>query len=129
MKTNKLGFIEKVFEMLEMIFDDEISVSVLVNYEAGEPELLLVSVIRNMLNLKINSGTITAKEVLEVVVELKRVLTDDEGSVADFYEFFLTSNNEKIKVATSILEEIKAFLEMGIENKDDEIGGVDNEVS
>ena len=134
MKTDKLGLIEKVFEMLEMVFDDEVSVSVLINYytEASKPERVLVSVIRDMLNLKINSGFITQREVLELVVELKRVLIEaikTVGIIFDLYTFLLTQSDKKIQVATSILDEINIFLEMGIENIDDEIGGVDNEVS
>ena len=134
MKTDKLGLIEKVFEMLEMVFDNEVSVSVLINYytEASNAERLLVSVIRDMLNLKIDYGFITQREVLELVVELKRVLIEaikTVGIIFDLYTFLLTQSDKKIQVATSILDEINIFLEMGIENIDDEIGGVDNEVS
>lgn len=132
MKTEKLGFIEKVFEMLEMIFDDEVSVSAVVNYEAGKLVKWLVSVIRDLLNLKINSGFITQKEVLELVIELKRVFIKtikNNGKKNDLDVFLLTQSDKTIQVARSIVDEINIFLEMGIANNDDVVGGVNDEVN
>lgn len=130
METYKVD-LEKVFEWLIMVYDDEVSVNAMFDYEINEPERLLVSVIRNMLNLKINSGFITQREVLLLVVELKRLLIREIKTIdiIDLYTFLLTRSDKEIQVATSVLDEINIFLEMGKENKDDEVGGVDNEVS
>ena len=119
--------LEKVFESLIMIYDDEVSVNAVLDYEINEPERLLVSVIRNMLNLKINSGFITQREVLLLVVELKRFLIGEIKTV-DITPL-LTQSDKKIQVARGILNEIDIFLAMDKENKDDEVGGADNEVS
>ena len=131
MKTEKLGFIEKVFEMLEMIFDDEVSVNAVLDYEVNVFERLLATVIMDMLNLKINSGFITQKEVLLLIVELKRFFTEaiKNGNITlDLYTFLLTQSDKTIQVARSIVDEINIFLAMDKENKDDEVGGVDNEI-
>ena len=126
METYKVN-LEKVFESLIMIYDDEVSVNAVLDYEINEPERLLVSVIRNMLNLKINSGFITQREVLLLVVELKRFLIGEIKTV-DITPL-LTQSDKKIQVARGILNEIDIFLTMDKENKDDEVGGADNEVS
>jgi hypothetical protein len=86
----------------------------------------------DMLNLKINSGFITQKEVLLLVVELKRVIIEEiknGDKTLGLYTFSLTQSDKKNQLVRSILEEINIFLEMGKENKDDEVGGADNEVS
>lgn len=114
-----------------MIYDDEISVNAVLDYEVNALERLLVSVIMNMLNLKINSGFITQREVLLLLVELKRFFIGEiktEDITPDLDTFLLTQSDKKFQVATSILDEIDIFLEMCKENKDDEAGGVDNEV-
>lgn len=131
MTTYKVN-IEKVFELLEMIFDDEVSVNAMFDYEVNDFERLLATVIMDMLNLKINSGFITQREVLLLLVELKRFLTEDIKTVditPDLYTFLLTQSDKKNQLVRSILDEINIFLEMGKENKDDEVGGADNEVS
>ena len=119
--------LEKVFESLIMIYDDEVSVNAVLDYEVNVFERLLASVIMNMLNLKINYGFITQREVLLLVVELKRFLIGEIKTV-DITPL-LTQSDKKIQVARGILDEINIFLAMGKENKDDEVGGVDNEVS
>lgn len=124
--------LEKVFELLEMIFDDEVSVNAMFDYEVNEFERLLATVIMDMLNLKINSGFITQKEVLLLVVELKRVLIEEiknGDKTLDLYTFSLTQSDKKNQLVRSILEEINIFLAMEKENKDDEVGGAGNEVS
>lgn len=131
MTTYKVN-IEKVFELLEMIFDDEVSVNAMFDYEVNDFERLLATVIMDMLNLKINYGFITQREVLLLLVELKRFLTGDIKTVditPDLYTFLLTQSDKKNQLVRSILDEINIFLEMGKENKDDEVGGADNEVS
>ncbi len=131
METYKVD-LEKVFERLVMIYDDEVSVYEVFDYEVNDFERLLASVIMDMLNLKINYGVITQREVFLLVVELKRFFIRDIKSVditPELYTFLLTQSDKKFQVAMSILNEIDIFLEMGKENKDDEVGGVDNEVS
>lgn len=131
MKTYKVN-LEKVFELLAMIFDDEVSVNAMFDYEVNEFERLLATVIMDMLNLKINYGFITQKEVLLLVVELKRFFREaiKNGNITlDLYTFLLTQSDKEFQVARSIVDEIYIFLEMGKENKDDEVGGADNEVS
>mgnify|MGYP001357932116 CR=1 FL=1 len=131
METYKVD-LEKVFERLVMIYDDEISVYKVFDYEVNDFERLLATVIMDMLNLKINYGFITQREVLLLLVELKRFITGEIKTVditPDLYTFLLTQSDKQFQVATSILDEINIFLEMGKENKDDEDGGVDNEIS
>lgn len=131
METYKVN-LEKVFERLIMIFDDEVSVYEMFDYEVNDFERLLATVIMDMLNLKINYGFITQREVLLLLVELKRFLTGDIKTVditPDLYTFLLTQSDKKNQLVRSILDEINIFLEMGKENKDDEVGGADNEVS
>ena len=131
MTTYKVN-IEKVFELLVMIFDDEVSVNTMFDYEVNEFERLLATVIMDMLNLKINSGFITKREVLLLVVELKKVLIEEiknGDKTPDFYTFSLMKSDKKIQLARSIFNEINIFLAMDKENKDDEVGGADNEVS
>lgn len=130
METYKVN-LEKVFELLEMIFDDEVSVNTMFDYEVNVFERLLATVIMDMLNLKINSGFITQKEVLLLVVELKRFFREaiKNGNITlDLYTFLLTQSDKEFQVARSIVDEIYIFLEMDKENKDDEVGGVDNEI-
>lgn len=130
METYKVN-LEKVFERLIMIFDDEVSVYEMFDYEVNDFERLLATVIMDMLNLKINYGFITHREVLLLLVELKRFLTGDIKTVditPDLYTFLLTQSDKKNQLVRSILDEINIFLEMGKENKDDEVGGADNEI-
>ena len=124
--------LEKVFELLAMIFDDEVSVNAMFDYEVNVFERLLATVIMDMLNLKINYGFITQNEVLFLVVELKRFFIGDIKTVditPELYTFLLTQSDKKNQLVRSILDKINIFLEMGKENKDDEVGGADNEVS